>query len=118
MKIEKKLIALSILALVLGIITVVPIALMPSVAESQSVAEPYIMLPEDFHAIYGTNATNAPKYVVVCPTETCYYFGEDGSTLPIEELYLVYGGNVTASIKWFFWPAEPGEFLPVPEPGE
>jgi len=109
MKIEKNLVALSVIALVLGIIMVVPIALMPSAAEPPP-PRMQIMIPEEFHALYGTNATDVPEHVIVHATGPSYYYGEDGFPIPVEEFYIVYDANVTMSTRMFFFPvSEPGE---------
>ena len=116
MKIEKKLVALSILALVLGIITVVPIALMPSVAEPPPVTEPQIMTPEEFYAHYGTDTTDVIAYVAVPATDPDAPDCVDGTywvaIMPVEEFYERYGTNTTIPhLTFYVFESEPFRML-------
>jgi hypothetical protein len=106
MKIEKKIVTLSIIATVLGIVTILPIAYTPLAS-----AEPTTELqdfPVGFHIVNGVtvpgeaftssddvipfNIDGLPAYVAVPSTD-----GENNRLhlMPIEEFHEIYGTNAT-----------------------
>jgi hypothetical protein len=103
MKIEKKIVSLSIIALVLGIIAILPIMIYaPSPVEPQH----SLMSADEVFAAYGGNITLVA--VPVIPTE-------DSSVLvytliPADEFFATYGGNTTI-------PYIPYS-IPTPNPGD
>ena len=103
MKIEKKLVSLSIIALVLGIIAILPIMLYaPSAAEPQIV----LMSTTGDLAAYGSNVT----LVVVPsdPTDDNPYLTY--TLMSADEFFATYGNNATIPYVPFLIPtSEPGE---------
>ena len=98
MKIEKKIVSLSIIALVLGIIAILPIMLYaPSVAEPQNVPNSFRIVNVDTSTPYENDdipdsEDGIPLWVAVPSTE----LGENYITLmPIEEFHEIYGYNAT-----------------------
>jgi phosphate uptake regulator len=111
MKIEKKLVSLSIIALVLGIITVVPIALMPSAAEPPVPQGIQMLSAEEFYERYGTNATEVIAYAAVPATDKDDFVYEEAwvKLIPAEEFYERYGTNATIpDLTFWMFESEPG----------
>ena len=115
MKIEKKLVTLSVIALVLGIIIILPIIVYtPLAVEHQNFPFGFRIVnvdpPTDVRDIPPDFADNLPKWVAVLDTD--FSDGENCTQritlMPIDEFYEIYGPNAEIP-KIPFWLPEPGE---------
>ena len=103
MKIEKKLVTLSIIALVLGIIAILPLMVYaPSPVKPQH----SFMSEEEVFAAYGGNVTFIA--VPVYPTED--NLGLVYTLIPADDFFTIYDGNTTIPYILYAIPtSEPGE---------